>query len=290
MRIVLLGPNGQLGSDLCRAAEADGGIEMVPLPRSRLNLESLDDVASTLGGMTFDALVNCTGYHRTDEAESDAQQAVTVNAHAVARIAKVCADRGVPFIHVSTDYVFDGRASRPYVEDDGIGPLNVYGASKAMGESLALATHPGTVILRVASLFGLAGASGKGGNFVETMIRVGRERGHLRVVDDQVMSPTATHDVAIRILGMLPGNIAGGVYHLVNAGQATWFDFAERILQQAGVEATVEPIPTSEYPLPARRPAYSVLDPTLISRYCTPMPPWQDALDRYLRDKGHTPA
>jgi dTDP-4-dehydrorhamnose reductase len=136
-------------------------------------------------------------------------------------------------------------------------------------------------------LFGVAGASGKGGNFVETMIRFGREKGHLRVVNDQTMSPTATADVAGAILKLLRSNAPAGLWHAVNSGAATWHAFAERIIRQAGVAATVEPISSSEFPTPAKRPAYSVLDNRKLAAAIGPMRAWQDALDSYLLAKGH---
>ena len=185
--------------------------------------------------------------------------------------------------------MFGGDVERrsPLREDDPTAPLNVYGASKAMGETLARLASDDVVILRVASLFGVAGAGGKGGNFVETMIRVGREKGALRVVDDQTMSPTSTADVARVIVRMLTDGCAPGLYHVVNTGSATWFDFACEIIRRAGVEATVAPCATEEYPVRAVRPRYSVLDNTKVSVAFGAMPPWQDALDRYLHARGH---
>lgn len=241
----------------------------------------------TLGGLEFDALVNCTSYHKTDEVELNATRAFTVNAHAVARIAAACAERDARLVHVSTDYVFDGVHRVPYTEVDAPRPINVYGASKFMGETLALREHSGAIVIRVASLFGVAGASGKGGNFVETMLRVGKEKGQLRVVDDVTMSPTATADVAGAILALLAREAEPGVYHVVNSGHATWYEFASRIIERAGVEATVTPVSSSEYPTVARRPAYSVLDNRKVSRLVGELPPWEDALDRYLAAKGH---
>lgn len=295
MRVLLLGPNGQLGSDLLRAAPADRGVELIPLTRSDLDVTNATVIADALTKREFDALVNCTSYHKTDELETNAQQAVAVNAFAVRAMARACAARRARFVHVSTDYVFSGRfppgaGARPYREDDAIGPLNVYGATKALGEELARAAHDDVLIVRVASLFGVAGASGKGGNFVETMIRVGREKGSLRVIADQHMSPTATADAARMILDALEQRIPAGTYHAVNSGHASWFEFASRIIERAGVQAAVEPIPATAYPLPAQRPAYSVMDNAKLAGLIGPIPHWHDALDRYLVAKGHRPA
>ena len=290
MKVLLLGPNGQLGHDVQRAHEAAGRpFELVPLARDGLDAAAPEAVGRVLGGLGFDALVNCTGYHKTDEVEDNAALAVAVNAHAVREMARACDARGARLVHVSTDYVFGGDAARtrPLREDDPIAPLNVYGASKAMGETLARLACEDLVVLRVASLFGTAGASGKGGNFVETMIRAGRERGALRVVDDQTMSPTATADVARLLVRMLAEGAAPGCYHAVNTGAATWCDFARAIVRGAGVEAAVTPCRSEEYPTRAARPRYSALDNARAAAAFGPMPPWQEALERYLDAQGH---
>lgn len=288
MKVLLLGSNGQLGTDLRAAADScDDGIELISMTSSELDVSKVQAIEPTLADREFDALINCTSYHKTDEVESNAQKAIAINAHAVGALARACAAKKARFVHISTDYVFDGRADEPYAETDPIGPLNVYGASKAMGESLVRIHHDDHLIFRVASLFGVAGASGKGGNFVETMIRVGRDKGALRVIADQFMSPTSTADVAAMILKSLAANIPAGTYHAVNSGKASWYEFASAIIRKAGVEATVDPIPASDYPLPARRPAFSVLNNDKLAREIGTPADWTDALDRYLQAKGH---
>ena len=290
MKALLLGPNGQLGHDVRRARkDAPNAVEPIPLDRAALDVSAPEAVERTLGAMDFDALVNCTGYHRTDEAEDNAALAVAINAHAVQAMARVCAAKGARLVHVSTDYVFGGDAARaaPLAEDDAAAPVNVYGASKALGETLALLECEDVVVLRVASLFGVAGSSGKGGNFVETMIRAGREKGALRVVADQTMSPTATVDIARVILRILAEGCPPGVYHAVNSGAATWYEFARAIIRRAGVAAEVAPCASADYPTRAARPRYSALDNAKLASALAAMPPWQDALDRYLRAKGH---
>ena len=289
-RVLLLGPNGQLGHDVIRAhVQAGEPFELCPLARDRLDVAAPGAVERVLGGLDFDVLVNATAHNLVDRAEEEAAFAFAVNAHAVQAMARVCAAKRARFFHVSTDYVFGGDAARdrPLREGDPIAPVNVYGASKAMGETLARLACEEVVILRVASLFGVAGASGKGGNFVETMIRVGREKGSLRVVDDQIMSPTATADVARLMVRMVNEGCAPGLHHAVNDGSASWFDFACEIVRRAGVEARVVPCTTEEYPTRAARPRYSVLDNAKVSAAFGAMPPWQDALGRYLHAKGH---
>ena len=289
MRVVLLGPNGQLGRDVRRAhRDAGAPFKILPLSREQLDVTSREAVGDVLEPLNFDVLLNCTGYHRTDEVEDNAGLAFAVNAHAVQTMARLCALKKARFVHISTDYVFGGdrTRNRPLCEDDAPSPINVYGASKAMGETLARHAADDVVILRVASLFGTAGARAKRGNFVETVVRIAREKRQLRVVDDQIMSPTYTADVAKVIMRMLMEPCEPGVYHSVNSGSASWFEFAEEILRQAGLEVSITPCTSEEYPTRAIRPCYSALDNSKIASTVVPMPTWSDALRRYQREKG----
>jgi len=289
MKTILLGPDGQLGVDVQAANMRSGEpLSLIPLGRSLVDLSDIAAASSFLLGQDFQCLINCSSYHKTDEVEQNAQLAFTINAHLVQKVAEVCLKKNARFIHISTDYVFGGQSTRrPLLEADCKAPVNVYGASKSMGEDLALLTGANVWILRVASLFGMAGASGKGGNFVETMIRVGKEKGTLRVVSDQMMSPTATKDVADIIVSMIKRNVAPGIWHAVNSGAATWYEFAKRIIDRSGVTASVTPIATSEFPMAAQRPSYSVLDNSKVCNVMGSIPSWQDALDEYLMAKGH---
>jgi len=289
MKCLLLGANGQLGQDLLRQEGlSSGGIELIPMTRADLDVTDIESIADRLKDVPFDALINCTSYHKTDEVEHNGTLAVTINAHAVAGLAEACRDKDARFVHISTDYVFGGGAARsPLRESDSPAPVNVYGASKLLGEQLAFARHDDVVVMRVASLFGVAGASGKGGNFVETMVRAGRERGALNVVSDQKMSPTATADIAGWIFAVLQKKAPAGLYHAVNSGSATWFEFAKTIIERAGIDAKVSPIPSSDYPTPAMRPPYSTLDNTKLTGVVGEIRHWSEALDDYLVAKGH---
>lgn len=283
MKVLVLGANGQLGLDLCKLyPPRHPAFELLPFTRNNLNVSDLIDIAPTLEANAFDVLVNCTGYHKTDEVETNATLAFIINAHAVRIMAEICHKKHAKLIHISTDYVFSGEAVQPYTESDCPRPINVYGASKAMGEMLALMTHDQVYIVRVASLFGSAGASGKGGNFVETMLRIAKEKGEVRVVNDIVMSPTATADIADGIVTLIEKQPEPGIYHAVNSGQATWYEFAREIIKRAGIKAAVIPLTSSEFPTVARRPAYSVLDNSKLSSIVGEIPHWIDALDRYL--------
>lgn len=291
MKAVLLGPKGQLGTDILAANETRRALQITPVARDKLDLSDLTKVHDVLGAMDFDVLINCASYHKTDEVEVNAQQGILINAHLVRDLAALCAKKKARFVTISTDYVFGGQAKRqPLSEDDAVAPVNVYGATKLMGEALALSTWDDSLILRVSSLFGVAGANGKGGNFVETMLRLAKEKGSLRVVDDQIMSPTATADIATGLLKLLETKAQAGIYNVAGTGHASWWAFAKRIVEESGLgtKVPVEAVPTSEFPTPARRPAYSVLSSgKLAATIGWAMPSWEDALDRYLRAKGH---
>lgn len=289
MRVLLLGGNGQLGSDI-RSAHQEAGepFELSLITRDRLDVAKPGMVEEILTGLDFDAIINCASYHITDEVEDNASLAFAVNAHAVQAMARACAAKRARLFHVSTDYVFGGAVwGRPLREDDPTAPVNVYGASKAMGETLARLAYDDVVIVRVASLFGTAGASGKGGNFVETILRVAKEKKELRVVVDQVMSPTATGDAAAIMHRMLAAGCAPGTYHAVNGGAVSWYEFACEIVRRAGIDVDVMSCSSEEYPTRAMRPRYSALDNAKVSNTFGAMPPWQDALECYLRAKGH---
>lgn len=286
MKLLLLGSRGQLGSDLVRAAAREDDFGVQGLERSALDVRDTEKLRAALAEHSFDALVNCTSYHNTDAAESNAALALEVNAHAVEVMAECCRRKRARFVHVSTDYVFGGiPAERPLTEDAPAAPLNIYGLSKSYGETLVRHSGADALVLRVASLFGAAGARSKAGNFVESMIRLGKERGALRVVADQQMSPTSSADAAAMLLGLLRKGAPPGIYHAVNSGQASWFQFAEEILRRAEVKAELSAISSGEYATAARRPAYSVLCNAKLAAILGPPRPWQNALDDYLRDR-----
>ena len=285
MRIALFGANGQLGSDLVGLA-AQRGLDLRPVTRARVDAA---DPAASFDGLEFDVAINCVAVTRVDDCEKDPAPAVAINAHFAGRLAKACAERGARLVQVSTDYVYGGQVQRePLSEEVGRAPVNVYGATKALGEDLAKLEHDDVIVARVASLFGVAGASGKGGNFVETMLKFGKERGRLTVVADQVMSPSASLDAGEAILDLIAAKAPASDYHVVNSGVASWCDFAQAIIAKTGVAAEVVAIPTSQFPTPARRPPYSALsNAKLVAAIGRPMVDWSTALDRYLAAKGH---
>lgn len=288
MKILVIGANGQLGVDLLKVASNYDGFEIVPLYRRDIDVEEVDRIENVLKGYDAHVIINCSSYHKTDEVEDNGSKAVTVNAHAVEALANAAKSLGARFFHVSTDYVFDGSGEFPYTEEDTPAPINVYGASKYLGEVLARRAHADTLILRVASLFGVAGASGKGGNFVETMIRLAKEKGKLGVVNDVRMSPTSTTTIAESIFELLRANASPGVYNVVNSGDASWYEFADEIISQVGLNVPVNPVPSSAYPTRAPRPTFSVLDNEKLTIATGKRPMhWKDALNAYLKEKNH---
>lgn len=288
MKILVLGAAGQFGGDVMTAAEA-ARIEAKGVTRADVDVADLGALKTFLEGERFDALVNCVALLNTEALEGDPAPAVTVNSHAPAVMAEVAAAKGARLIQVSTDYVFGGDAARttPLTEADPIAPVNVYGMTKAFGETLAQLSGADVAVFRVASTFGVRGAAGKGGNFVETMIRMGREKGALKVVSDQIMSPTSTAWAAGAILAFLQKDGPAGVYHAANGGAISWYDFAKAIIRKAGVAAKVSPCSASDWPSKARRPGYSALDNGKLAAVIGPIPGWETALDAYLAAKGH---
>jgi len=288
MKILVLGANGQLGTDLLAEGGRRNKVEMRGLTRSELDMENLEAIPQILRDYPADVIVNCTSYHKTDEVEDNGTKAVTINAHAVEALAKAADEQGARFVHVSTDYVFDGTNSTPYRESDTPAPINVYGATKYLGETLARRASKDALILRVASLFGVAGASGKGGNFVEAMLRLAKEHGQLRVVNDVRMSPTSTRTIAYFLLELLEKQADAGIYHVVNSGDATWYEFATEIIKLVGWDIPVHPVTSDEFPTRAARPEYSVLSNQKLSEAVSGCPEhWNDALKEYLAKKGY---
>ena len=232
-----------------------------------------------------DLVINAAAYTAVDKAESEPELAFAVNRDGPAALAEACQAIGAPLIHVSTDYVFDGSKRGAYVEEDPVNPASVYGASKEAGESAIRARLPAHVIIRSSWIYAPMGQ-----NFVRTMLRLGRERPELRVVDDQTGSPTAAEELARAVQGAAGALLAGGrdygTFHFAGSGSTSWFGLAEAIFELAeGPRPRLIPIPTSGYPTPARRPANSVLDSSKFARlYGVTARPWRDSLARCLRD------
>jgi len=285
-KIVILGANGQLGSDLLAILE-DHAPSLVPMYRRNIDVENTEDISRKLPELgPSDYLINCTSYHKTDECEDNADKSFKINTLAVMEMAKYCSLHGATMIHVSTDYVFDGNIARPYNENDAAHPLNVYGCSKLAGEILMSDYCKKHFIFRTASLFGVAGSSGKGGNFVETMISLYKQGKDIKVVNDMIMSPTHTLDVARAIKEFVTkGHECYGIFNCVNTGAVSWYAFAKAIFDLLNMkDVKLTSILTSDFKTKARRPIYSALDNAKISNYFT-FQNWRDALKEYLERK-----
>lgn len=297
MKILLLGGNGQVGQELRRSLLPLGelltttrdGVLPDGQPGLALDLADLDAIAPLVSRIAPDVVVNATAYTAVDRAEQESDAAFRINAEAPARLADSCAARGAALVHFSTDYVFDGSATRPYSEDHPTSPLGVYGASKLAGEQAIRASGAPHLILRTAWVYAMHGQ-----NFLRTMLRVGAERDELRVVADQVGSPTPAWLIADATAAILAQGIGESrVRHLVAGGQTSWHGFAEAIFAEAQARGMIErtprvlPITSAEYPTPAKRPAYSVLDTSrLQADYALELPQWRQALHETLDYAG----
>lgn len=282
-RILLLGVNGQLGQELSRTLMSLGDVTGVG--RERVDLERPDDIRRIMQEIKPDLVVNAAAYTAVDKAEQEPERAIAVNGTAPGILAESAASLGSILVHVSTDYVFDGNNNCPYIETDSPNPMNAYGESKLKGELAIQASGVNYIILRTAWVYG----AGRTGNFVKTMLRLGAERDELRVVYDQVGSPTWTGHLAGAIASLIAKEAAGGIYHYTNSGVASWYDLAVAIFAEAkelGFPLKVQrviPITTAEYPTPARRPPYSVLNIGKISSVLGGPPPhWRNALGEML--------
>jgi dTDP-4-dehydrorhamnose reductase len=283
VKYAVIGAAGQLGRDLCPRLEGD----VVPLTRERADLTRADLLRQTLAEIRPDVVVNCAAYNFVDRAESEPADAVAVNAWGVRNLAQVCRDLDVTVMHISTDYVFgldEGRRT-PYCETDAPGPVSVYGLSKLAGEYLVRSICPRHYVVRSCGLYGVWGSGGKGGNFVETMLRVAGQGKPLRVVQDQTCTPTYTVDLAATLVALLKTQ-RYGLYHVTNAGSCSWFEFARTIFDLAGLKPELTPITSREFGAAARRPGYSVLSLEKCKTVGVPaLRDWRAALAEYLRER-----
>ena len=275
MKLLVVGADGQLGTDMARL--------LVPLAAvTALTFHDLDItdrpiLKQAIESARPDVVVNCAAYTAVDRAGSEPDGAYRVNVLGARNVAQAAQRVGARVVYFSTDYVFDGTASEPYDEDAPTGPLSVYGRTKLLGEQATREANPDHLILRLAWLYGSTGH-----NFVRTVLRLADEKDQLRIVDDQVGSPTFTEDVVHQLWTAIEDGCSG-TYHCVNAGQASWHAFATRIVHRLGLSIPVVPIRTADYPTPARRPAYSVLaDRKFELEQLNGMHPWEDALDDCL--------
>ncbi|MCM2458009.1 dTDP-4-dehydrorhamnose reductase [Rhizobium sp. CG4] len=285
MKVLVLGKSGQVATALVSARKGvPTGWNVEAWGRQQLNLSDVGGIYERVVRSGAAGIINAAAYTAVDKAEREATEAAMLNSEAPAEVARAARQMNIPFVHISTDYVFSGDKSTPYVETDPIGPVSVYGRTKAEGESRVMQAHPGATILRTAWVFHEHGT-----NFVKTMLRLGREREEIRVVADQYGNPTYAGDIANACLQIIAKTAAGesgtgGIFHFSGSGHTTWHGFAVEIFTQAArlglkVPACVLPITTADYPTPARRPANSRFDCTKIHNDLGIVPPdWRPAL------------
>ncbi len=290
-KILVTGANGQLGNEMQLQAQqnpkyswfftdlchVDGGVAVV----TSLDITDRDAVDAFVQENAIDLIVNCAAYTAVDRAEENPDKAMLLNAKAPGYLAEAIERRSGHLIHISTDYVFDGTAHTPYTENVPTSPTSVYGRTKLEGEQAVLNANPSALIIRTAWLY-----SRFGNNFVKTMVRLGREKQELGVIFDQIGAPTYARDLANMIMTAIRQGIQPGIYHFSNEGVCSWYDFTKAIHRLAGITTcTVRPLHTADYPTPAARPHYSVLDKTKIKKtYHIEVPYWEDSLRECLAE------
>ena len=280
MKILVTGSKGQLGNELKNVLEEKMPGSILYTDVDELDLTDKKAVEKFVVDNDVTHIVNCAAYTNVDKAEEDKLLCASVNADAVKNLALAADQNGAKIIHISTDYVFDGRAYRPYKESDKVNPMSQYGTTKRLGETALLALSPEAIIIRTAWLY-----SPYGRNFVKTMLKLGREQKSLRVVSDQIGTPTYALDLAEAIYVILTSQQwVPGIYHFTDEGVCSWYDFAKAIHRLGGVKCDVLPIPSDDYPTPATRPFYSVLDKQRIkSTYNVKIPHWEESLARCIK-------
>jgi dTDP-4-dehydrorhamnose reductase len=274
-RVAVTGSNGQLGKELARIADSHPRLQFTFLSRETFSLEEPKKIKTWLEQNLADIFIHCAAYTAVDKAESEKEKVFQVNAVAPGLIASLLSKNKTKLIYLSTDYVFDGTSSIPLTELAATNPINLYGASKLEGERLVIQNNPFTQIIRTSWLY-----SAQGNNFVKTMMRLMKERESVSVVQDQKGSPTYAGDLAEAIIQMLESDhFIPGIYHYSNEGQTNWFEFAVEIKKLSGSACNILPVPSSGYPTPAKRPAYSLMDKSKIKKdYGLNIPDWQTSL------------
>lgn len=282
--ILITGVNGQLGSELHKLSASYPDHKFTFIDRSDLDFSNPDAVKAWFFDKTFDVIINCAAYTAVDKAESELGLARAINATAVEVLARIALEKKCSLIHISTDYVFDGKNFKPYVESDPTDPQGVYGQTKLEGEQAMLAVNPAnSMIIRTSWVY-----SSFGNNFVKTMLRLGKERDELGVIFDQVGTPTSARDLAQAILSIIQhpnlNNLsATEIFHFSNEGVCSWYDFAKAIFECSDIHFIVKPIETKDYPTPAKRPHYSLLNKAKIKKtFDISIPYWKDSLQECL--------
>ena len=284
-KILVTGANGQLGSEIKKISATFDEMEFLFTDVAELDITKPEKVAECLSDFKPEYLINCAAYTNVDKAETDLEFATLLNATAVGILAEQSAKTNCRMIHISTDYVFDGKGPRPYHEDHFVDPQSAYGKTKLDGEILCQKFNPESIIIRTSWLY-----SAFGSNFVKTMVRLGNDRPELGVISDQIGTPTNAADLALAVLTIISSVSGGekpfvqGIYHYSNEGVASWYDFTKAIFDIANINCRVKPITTEDYPSPVPRPAYSVMNKSKIKiNFGLQIPYWRDSLVGYFQ-------
>lgn len=287
MKIAVVGSAGLLGSEVMNAARQLGHV-VTGLTHDDIEITDAGSVETALAGSHVDIVVNCAAYVRVDDAESHVPEAFAANAVGPFNIATAARDRGARLIHISTDFVFDGSADSPIDEGHSPKPINVYGISKLAGENLVMQVSKDNLIVRVSSLFGTRGASGKpGGNFISTILGIAERTGHVSAIDDLIISPTYAVDAAVAVVELAEAG-ASGICHVVNTGVCSWYELAKYAVGHVYPNAVVAPVGSDEYPTVAARPRYTALSTSkLVDEFGIDMRPWEAAVVEFLESAGH---
>lgn len=284
MKVLITGKGGQLAQIFENILKNDPNLEAHFYSEEDLDITHQEKVSSVFAKNKYDYCINCAAYTAVDRAEEYGDVAFRVNVIGAENLAKACATHSATLIHISTDFVFDGTKKEPYVEDDPAIPISVYGSTKLKGEQVIQSLLEEHFIIRTSWLY-----SEFGNNFVKTMVRLGKEKDGLKVVNDQIGSPTYALDLAKLIVHIIEGEIHDyGIYHYSNEGEISWFDFAKKIFEMTNLKVNLEPIPTKEYPTPAKRPAYSVMDKRKVKNvFGVQIPLWESSLKTCLENMNY---
>lgn len=284
MKILLIGKTGQLGGDILRS---NLNHDIIAPDRTELDIRSRDSIHSAVDRYRPEAVINTAAFHNVPLCETEPETAFAVNCVAVRDLAEACNRSGSLLVTFSSDYVFGGDKRTPYHEDDKPAPLQIYGMSRLVGEYAALSAAPGrALVIRTCGLYGVSGAQSKGGNFVDKRIEDAKSHSSIKMGNDQIVSPTSTDDLSKAVLQLIESpKKEGGIYHLVNEGECSWYEFTRAIYEIMGINAKVIPVDRGGRSGDMRRPLYSALANTRARTLGITLPPWRDALERYLQKK-----
>jgi dTDP-4-dehydrorhamnose reductase len=283
LKILLIGANGQLGSDLIKIC---GAHEVVAKTHQDLDVVRFTDVQEQVHDVLPEVIINTAAFHKVDLCETEVLKALEVNAYGARNLALAARDVDAVLVHFSTDYVFEGTAGKPYTEEDAPNPVNAYGASKLAGEKFVRYLWSKSFVIRTCGLYGHAGSSGKGGNFVEMMLKKAQSGDSIRVVNDQRLTPTSTRELARKVMEIVPTK-QYGLYHITANGACSWYEFAQTIFELEGIDAKLEPTTAREFNAAARRPAYSVLENSRLRKMgLDDLQDWRAALKEYLENRN----